>query len=175
MLCAGLVFRVHMQMLSPMRVTIALGEREVSLLAAELAGRLGEPGLPGRLLGLLVAAHDPQLVHEEGGVGVGEVPRLPGTLERLSEISFSVSVQGKGMGSGEGENPGALLASYLATKLNDPKSLRWYRRVADSVPRHLIEDALRRALDLEPRETRRSRAALFTSLVRPHLSIHQPT
>jgi hypothetical protein len=60
------------------------------------------------------------------------------------------------------------LADYLATRLGDEKSLAFYGLVARSVPREVIGDALGRALDVPRHNVRRSRAALFTALIRPH-------
>jgi hypothetical protein len=65
-------------------------------------------------------------------------------------------------------------ACYLAERLDDAKSLDFYRRVAASVPTEVIREALARALDLPAANVRRSRAAYFTSLLRPHLQRRLP-
>ena len=62
------------------------------------------------------------------------------------------------------------LALLLARTFTDLKSLAWYRLVAAHVSFSTIRDALSRALELEPREVRRSRAAYFTAIVRPHVA-----
>lgn len=61
------------------------------------------------------------------------------------------------------------LASYLAERLADPMGLAWYERVARGVPHDIVSRALAAALDLPPSAVRRSRAAYFTAIVRPHL------
>lgn len=68
-------------------------------------------------------------------------------------------------------------AAYLADVLQDQHSLAWYRQVVARVPESVIRDALARARDLPEESVRRSRAAYFTSLVRPHLApyAHPPT
>jgi hypothetical protein len=58
-------------------------------------------------------------------------------------------------------------ARYLADRLDDAKSLRWYRLVAATLGASSVRDALVRALEVPRGEVRRSRAALFTALVRP--------
>ncbi len=66
------------------------------------------------------------------------------------------------------------MAVYLAERLDDTKSLAFYRRVATSVPAEIIRDRLTRALDLRPASIRRSRAAYFTSLIQPFLQHRLP-
>ncbi len=61
------------------------------------------------------------------------------------------------------------LADYLAKRLDDEKSLAFYQLVARRVPREVVQEALTRALDVPRKDVRRSRAALFTSIVREHL------
>jgi hypothetical protein len=63
----------------------------------------------------------------------------------------------------------AAFASYLADRLDDAKSFAWYRMVVSQVPRSVVEAALVRALDVPARSVRKSRAAIFTSLVRHHV------
>jgi hypothetical protein len=57
----------------------------------------------------------------------------------------------------------------LARQLDDERSLDFYRLVVRKVPEHLIRDALMRALDVPKRDIRRSRGALFASIIREHL------
>jgi hypothetical protein len=72
------------------------------------------------------------------------------------------------------DNPAAAterLARHLATTLagNDGlRNLAFYRKVARTVSRHVVLDALGRAKDA--RHIRKSRAHLFAFLVRQHLS-----
>jgi hypothetical protein len=57
----------------------------------------------------------------------------------------------------------------LAEQLDDERSLAFYQHVIRAVPEDLIRDALTRARDVPRRDVRRSRAALFTSIIRQHL------
>jgi hypothetical protein len=72
------------------------------------------------------------------------------------------------------DNPGAAterLARHLALALVESDGLRniaFYRKVARTVPRRVVLDALDRAKDA--RHIRKSRAHLFAFLVRPHLT-----
>jgi hypothetical protein len=170
-----------MELLPTLTVTITLGNRSRVFTVHEFASALSHEALPGQLVALVLGPEYPQLVHEEsGGKGVRVASLLPSNAERFSIGTFEgVSVLGREGGRGKGNPPAASpavdnLAWYLADKLHDPKSLAWYRRVARSLDRSVIDDALRRALDLEPRETRRSRAALFTAIVRPYLTPSSP-
>jgi hypothetical protein len=65
-------------------------------------------------------------------------------------------------------------ACYLADRLDDGNSLAFYRFVAEHVSAEVIRNSLTRALDLPAANIRRSRAAYFTSLVRPHLQGRLP-
>lgn len=67
------------------------------------------------------------------------------------------------------------LAGYLADRLDDWKSYRFFLSVAARVPREVILDALTRALDVPRRDIRRSRAAYFTSVIRHHLTTRAAT
>lgn len=62
------------------------------------------------------------------------------------------------------------IAHRLAADLRDSRSLAWYRRVARRLPLEVIQDALARALEPPEREVRRSRAALFTAIVKRRLA-----
>ena len=61
------------------------------------------------------------------------------------------------------------VADYLAARLGDENNPAWYSLVVRTVPREVVQDALRRTLDVRPADIRRSRAALFATIVRPHL------
>jgi hypothetical protein len=95
----------------------------------------------------------------------------PGVVLRLAAILYArsrtpIGLEGTtGMSNATPEQ----IASYLADKLEDAKSLAFFRRVAEVVPAVTIREALVTALDLRPSEIRRSRAAYFTSLIMPHL------
>jgi hypothetical protein len=65
------------------------------------------------------------------------------------------------------DSDGDGFASYLADALADAKSLAWYRKVVATLPREVVQDAFARARDARREDIRRSRAALFTSIVRP--------
>jgi hypothetical protein len=65
-------------------------------------------------------------------------------------------------------------ACYLADRLDDGNSLAFYRLVAEHVATEVIRNSLTRALDLPAANVRRSRAAYFTSLIRPHLQGRLP-
>jgi len=95
----------------------------------------------------------------------------PGVVLRLAAILYArsrLSTELEGT-TGIGNATPEQIASYLAYKLDDTKSLAFFRRVAEVVPAVAIREALVTALDLRPSEIRRSRAAYFTSLIMPHL------
>ena len=62
-------------------------------------------------------------------------------------------------------NHSEALATYLAERLHDWRSLAFYRKVARSLPEEVVRDALSRALDVPRHAIRRSRAAYFTTLI----------
>jgi hypothetical protein len=61
------------------------------------------------------------------------------------------------------------MPQMLADKLNDEHNLAFYKFVVRRLPENVIRDALTRALDTPLRSIRRSRGALFASIVSPHL------
>lgn len=65
-------------------------------------------------------------------------------------------------------------AVYIADAFDDMRSLAWYRLVLRVVPREVVWDAFVRARDLTRSNVRRSRAALFTSIVRHHVDSRRP-
>lgn len=177
-------------------VTLAVGERRRSFPGDDLERLLPSPGLRLRLIALLFGPlasdpapalepdleptaapgpepNHPQLVHGEAG-GRGE-ERLPGSLETPTKKNFSgVGVRGgegcrgeAGARWGQPVDDAERTARYLADRLDDPKSLRWYRLVTTTLGASTVRDALVRALEVPRGEVRRSRAALFTALVRP--------
>jgi hypothetical protein len=62
------------------------------------------------------------------------------------------------------------MPQMLAEKLRDEKNLAFYKFVVRRLPEEIIRDALMRALDVPQRNIRRSRGALFASIVAPHLN-----
>lgn len=161
-------------------VELRLGSVRKASTVADLAVLLGEPELPARLLRVLFNAScpssprpSPQLI--PGEVGGRGVERLPGFLgTQTEEKDPSVGVRGgegcrgeAGPRWGQPVDDADRTARYLADRLDDPKSLRWYRLVCSALDATTVRDALVRALEVPRAEVRRSRAALFTSLVRP--------
>ncbi len=63
----------------------------------------------------------------------------------------------------------AWLPHMLAQKLDDERNLDFYKFVVRRLPEEIIRDALMRALDVPQRNIRRSRGALFASIVAPEL------
>jgi len=67
------------------------------------------------------------------------------------------------------------MSQMLAEKLKDERNLAFYKFVVRRLPEHLIRDALTRALDTPLRNIRRSRGALFASILSPHLKTRRDT
>ena len=167
----------------PLIVTLRHGHATCTLPANLLERLLGVPNLGAALFRLV----DPQLIHEERGKGGEKFPRIPGTSgngiqKYLSEPFPLKRVRGT---RGEEENKALVfdgdnserLARHIAATLHDEKSIAWYQLVARRVDHEVIREALTRALDVPARDLRRSRGAVFTALVRPHLKqqmIHSP-
>jgi hypothetical protein len=132
-----------------------------------------------KLEALLLRLVDPHAVHKGREPTESEdVLNKPGTNENgiymYTKNPFPLK-EDRGLGKEENiecnshvDNP-EQLAAYLATKLSDEKSIAWYRMVARRVDHNIIRDALMRALDIPARDLRRSRGAVFTAIVRPHL------
>jgi len=171
-----------------MLITIALGPRHRTVFARELAEALGVKDVRGALWQLLCGddradIHSPVDSHnsasadpgKKGGRGIEGAPRQEETNERNNNyqkaLALSVSGEGEeGCRGEEGESDKLRFAHYLAGRLGDLKSLSFYERVARQLPRETALDALARAVDVHPSSIRRSRAALFTAIVRPHLA-----
>lgn len=62
------------------------------------------------------------------------------------------------------------MPNMLAQKLNDEKNIAFYKFVVRRLPEEIIRDAFMRALDVPQRNIRRSRGALFASIVAPELN-----
>ncbi len=172
-------------------VTLELGTRRRALALGEFVKALGDPSLLPKILALAlgsgVAAVDPPpppTPNEE----LANENRSPSTtsasLENRSNarnvnvnenIYIPVTLRGPEVPSGEsGRADLERIAAHLADALSDWKSLAFFRKVARSVPESVIRDALTRALDLPAASIRRSRAAYFTSIVRPYLARSDP-
>ena len=162
-----------------LQVTLERAGRRCTVFGTELVEVLGSPGTVLRLAALLYARSRPDPGRE--GKGVEGATRQEETNERNGDRDIYPGRSFRDGGSqGEGNatcgQPAAVeqTASYLAEKLDDSKSLAFFRRVARVVPAEDIRDALVAALDLRPSDVRRSRAAYFTSLVMPHLRRCEP-
>jgi hypothetical protein len=159
----------------PLIVTLRHGRATCTLPANLLERLIGVPNLGAALFRLV----DPQFVHEERGKGGEKSVSLPGTSgngfqKYLSEPFSLKRVRGT---RGEEENAAPVsngdnserLARHIAATLHDERSIAWYRLVARRVDHEVIREALTRALDVPARDLRRSRGAVFTALMRPHL------
>ncbi len=140
---------------------LALSGTRLELDGDELERLLAFPGLALQLAALIA---------ERGGRGSREnLPGLPVTLNAFKNKSGALrsgvkeGVQGKPSGGDDVDN----FASYLADALDDRKSFAWYCKVVAHLPREVVLDAFQRARDTRRQDIRRSRAALFTSIVRP--------
>ncbi|MFO0590495.1 MAG: hypothetical protein U0441_23335 [Polyangiaceae bacterium] len=157
-------------MLNPLvpRITIELGGHRRTVPASALATRLAETDVHAAVTDLLFGGQSSLDDGEARGKGSEGVPGFPETNEEKASLSPFVPGE-KGRGSREREEEASALAAHLADALADSHSLAFYQLVARSLPPEAIQDALTRALDLSPRDVRRSRAAYFTALVRPLL------
>jgi hypothetical protein len=158
-----------------LRLTVSLGSRSATLTLPALAALLGAEAA-ARLVGLALGSARHEDIHnlneERGGRGSMEPPagtRTKNGIER--ELSEPVQTVPGDEGSRGEEGAAAVdnVASYLADALEDPRSLRFFRLVAANVPGDVIRECLTRARDIPRRDIRRSRAAVFTKLVLPHL------
>ena len=107
------------------------------------------------------------------GAELAKLVDSPAIVIRLTAVLYSQSKASLGR-EGPFRPEVEKMACYLADRLEDGKSLAFYRRVAASLPVEVIREALTRALDLRAANVRRSRAAYFTSLVQPHLQRRLP-
>jgi len=157
-----------------LKITLARAGKSCTLTSSELAKLVGSPGLVIRLAAVLYSRSFG--ARREGTTGMGGATGLEETNKRNGKEINSESRSFRDGGSkGEGPRPDIeKTACYLADRLDDAKSLAFYRLVVANVPSEIIRDALTRALDLPAANVRRSRAAYFTSLVRPHLQRRLP-
>jgi hypothetical protein len=156
-------------------VTVARGPVRTVFTPAELETRLGIPGLGARFRELVASREEKPL-----GVGGSKQSGLSPNANAVTEISgtaLALALEGSGEPS-EGvvtataPNTEAF-ARYLAQTFGDTnlRSLPFYRLVTRTVPRHIVLDALQRAKDAQ--DVRKSRAHLFSFLVRGHLPKRQ--
>lgn len=134
-----------------LQITLARAGVRCTIAGGELAEILGSPGLVIRLAAILYART--RGLAREGRSGPDAAQRRSGERPR-PEVERT--------------------ACHLADRLDDGHSLSFYRRVAECVPADVIHEALTRALDVKAANIRRSRAAYFTSLIRPHLQRRLP-
>lgn len=158
-----------------LQITLERAGRTCTLTGAEIAELVGSPGLVIRLAAVLYSRSFG--AGREGATGMGgaarqEEPNGPNGKEINSQTRSFRDGGPKGEGAVRPEVERT--ACYLADRLDDAKSLAFYRLVAARVPAEIIREALTSALDLRPANVRRSRAAYFTSLVRPHPQRRMP-
>ena len=159
-----------------LQITLARAGRMATFTGAELAVLVGSPGIVLRLAAALYS-RGTTIAEGKGVTVLGEAIRQEETNERngMDINSESRSFRDRGSkGKGNFQPEVERMACYLTDRLDDPKSLAFYRRVVASLPAEIVRDALTRALDLQPAKVRRSRAAYFTSLVQPHLQRRLP-
>lgn len=175
--------------ITELRVTIERGDRRCTFTGADLDRLFGGP-VSIRLLAVLIAhAHPTSKASSRslGGRGAAYDRRsdqnarnVDGSeivLEKRSVRSVPRDEEIESARAKDQEPVAAdvdRLASYLADRLGDAKSLPFYHRVASEAPREVVREALVAALDLAPADVRRSRAAYFTAIVRPHLRPRAP-
>lgn len=134
-----------------LQITLVRAGLRCTIAGGELAEILGSPGLVIRLAAILFARNS-CIAREVASRRETASQRNGGGLRPEIERT----------------------ACYLADRLDDGHSISFYRLVAESVPNHVIREALTRALDVKAANIRRSRAAYFTSLIRPHLQRRLP-
>lgn len=161
-----------------LEIILTLGSRSRRVGARELVAAVAMAPEVATLVRLLLSTTPVQDVHSREGVG-----DVKGSLQSVenanafNSIAFRRSDPDRPEGDADARELADERAGYLAEALDDHRSHAWYRRVVLSVPESVIRDALMRARDLPTKNVRRSRAALFTSIVRPHLKpyAHPPS
>ena len=144
-----------------LKITLAASGRSRTFTGAELARVLDSPGIVVRLAAVLYA-RSARPATGKRTTGKEENPAL-------EQRSFCWTEASKGRPISAREQAIERTASYLADKLGDPRSMAFFRRVAEVLSAEVIRDALVKALDLRPANVRRSRAAYFTSIIMPDL------
>jgi hypothetical protein len=162
------------------RVALEFGSRRRVVDVADLAQALGLPGQEAKILSALFTAARPDPVGSPSGEREPtesfplSAPEGTNNVNERVDISssFSCPLPGKG-GEPEGNHRGQeaeRLAAYVADRLNDWKSHRFFLATARRVPREVILDALARAIDIPQADVRRSRAAYFTAVIRSYVA-----
>lgn len=151
-----------------LRIALSLGARRRELNPRELGDALGVADPSPALAKLLFTGH-PQAMNKGKGALGEEASRQPVTLnESFNSVPVrTVRTGGECRGEVRGgavDNPEAL-ATFLAERLRDWRSLGFYRKIARQLPESVVRDALARALDVPAHAIRRSRAAYFTTLI----------
>ena len=165
--------------LGDLEITLSRSGRTCTLTGAELARIFDSPGIVIRLASVLYSRSRPStekdgsMVKEGAGRQV-ETSEQNGRKNALGQSSFGWVEGSRAERVPTRDQAAEKTASYLADELGDPKSMAFFRRVAEVLPPEVIRDALARALDLRPPNIRRSRAAYFTSLIMPHLRRCEP-
>lgn len=120
--------------------------------------------------------HIPSLsTSREPTEGTEQGPRYPGNaFEFISESGSSGGMEGVGGRGHAVRDEIERDACYLADAFNSPSSLEYFRFVVSVVPRHLVFEAFARARDVPRSAIRRSRAAIFTSLLRAEIGRRRP-
>lgn len=153
-----------------LRITLELGTQRREFEVAELASVLDLDGLEPALLALLFRGPCPQVANKGRGTLGGEVARKESNANGdIYSLVREGEERERGCRGKEREEGAEALAQYLADRLDDRKSLAFYRRLARTVPAETIRACLVRAIDLPPSSVRRSRAAYFTALCLSHL------
>lgn len=122
-----------------------------------------------RLTDLLPTALDPRDSKQSGLLQNANADRNIRTALAFGGKEGSGKPSGATTAASSVSNAANGFAEYLADTLGDAEhhNIAFYRLVCRTVPRDLILDALQRAKDAQ--NVRRSRAALFTFLIRHHL------
>jgi len=159
--------------LGNLEIVLSRAGRTCTITGAELAKLVDSPGMVIRLAAVLYSRSRP-----DSGKGdvlrQGEPNEKNATESLLGQSAFEWEGRSKGEGFSPRKQAAERTASYLADKLGDPKSLAFFRRVAEVLPPEVIRDALARTFDLRQSDVRRSRAAYFTSIIMPHLRRCEP-
>jgi hypothetical protein len=126
----------------PLTITLRLGCRSRSVTARELGQAFGCPDAGRLLLRLLLHPQDANEGREPTERGALS---LPETVNDVLEIVTVREERGsKGEEGAEAVDDSEALASFLADRLHDWRSLGFYRNVARRLPERVVRDALTR-------------------------------
>lgn len=157
-------------------ITLTAGTTSRAVTIADMTAALASPD-PYSAISRLLFESDPQLANKGKG-GWGEEDSRIEITNNDNKYSQEKTLNTVSVGEEEGSRgeEGAddaefihSLAEYLADRLQDRHSLAWYRLVAATASHAVIQDALSRTLDVPRSRIRKSRAAYFTALIRPHV------